>query len=79
MNRRSFFLLPLVIAARDGIADVAYGQVERGVPLRFPRDHGSHPAFRTEWWYVTGLLRESAGAEFEIGRASCRERVLPTV
>ena len=22
--------------------------------LRFPRDLGSHPDFRTEWWYVTG-------------------------
>ena len=22
--------------------------------LQFPRDHGPHPGFRTEWWYVTG-------------------------
>lgn len=22
--------------------------------LRFPRDHGSHPDLRTEWWYITG-------------------------
>lgn len=22
--------------------------------LHFPHDHGSHPAFRTEWWYITG-------------------------
>jgi predicted secreted hydrolase len=22
----------------------------------FPRDHGAHPAFRTEWWYMTGRL-----------------------
>jgi len=22
--------------------------------LRFPRDHGSHPELRTEWWYITG-------------------------
>ncbi len=25
-------------------------------PLVFPRDHGAHPAFRTEWWYLTGML-----------------------
>lgn len=25
-------------------------------PLAFPRDHGAHPEFRTEWWYVTGWL-----------------------
>ncbi len=30
-------------------------------PLRFPRDHGAHPDFRTEWWYVTGWLE--AGGE----------------
>ena len=24
--------------------------------LSFPEDHGSHPAFRTEWWYFTGNL-----------------------
>jgi predicted secreted hydrolase len=34
-----------------------YPRVEAGVPLRFPADHGAHPAFRTEWWYVTGWLR----------------------
>ncbi len=22
--------------------------------LAFPRDHGSHPDLRTEWWYITG-------------------------
>ena len=22
--------------------------------LAFPRDHGSHPELRTEWWYITG-------------------------
>jgi predicted secreted hydrolase len=32
-------------------------------PLEFPRDHGSHPAFRTEWWYVTGWTRDAAGVE----------------
>ncbi|HSI55585.1 MAG: lipocalin-like domain-containing protein [Ramlibacter sp.] len=25
--------------------------------LAFPRDHGSHPGFRTEWWYITGQAR----------------------
>jgi predicted secreted hydrolase len=24
--------------------------------LRFPADHGSHPGFRIEWWYLTGHL-----------------------
>jgi predicted secreted hydrolase len=25
-------------------------------PFVFPRDHGSHPDFRNEWWYLTGNL-----------------------
>ncbi len=26
--------------------------------LQFPRDHGSHPEFRIEWWYATGWLQD---------------------
>ena len=29
--------------------------------LEFPRDHGSHPAFRTEWWYVTAWVHDVDG------------------
>jgi predicted secreted hydrolase len=25
----------------------------------FPRDHGAHPDFKTEWWYFTGNLKEA--------------------
>jgi predicted secreted hydrolase len=30
----------------------------------FPRDHGAHPEFRTEWWYFTGTLRDGAGNRY---------------
>ena len=26
----------------------------------FPADHWSHSGFRTEWWYLTGIVRDSA-------------------
>ena len=32
--------------------------------LRFPLDHGPHPAFRHEWWYVTGNLDSASGERF---------------
>ena len=32
-----------------------------GYHFSFPRDHGSHPAFRTEWWYFTGHLWNQVG------------------
>ncbi|MEO6875746.1 MAG: lipocalin-like domain-containing protein [Opitutaceae bacterium] len=30
----------------------------------FPRDHGSHPEFKLEWWYVTGHLYTDQGRRF---------------
>lgn len=39
-----------------------YAQVVPGRPLRFPQDEGSHPEFRTEWWYVTGWLTPTSRA-----------------
>ncbi|MCP5328114.1 MAG: carotenoid 1,2-hydratase [Sinobacteraceae bacterium] len=36
-------------------------QIVADYTLTFPRDHGSHPDFRTEWWYVTGWLDTAAG------------------
>ncbi len=30
----------------------------------FPRDHGRHEGFKTEWWYFTGNLRDAGGRRF---------------
>ncbi len=32
--------------------------------FRFPEDHGPHPDFRNEWWYVTGNLDGQGGERF---------------
>jgi predicted secreted hydrolase len=45
--------------------------------LEFPRDHGAHPAFRTEWWYLTGQAR-SAEREFGFQATFFRSRIDPT-
>jgi predicted secreted hydrolase len=31
---------------------------------QFPRDHGAHPNFQTEWWYFTGNLQDSPQRKF---------------
>ena len=36
----------------DGFAAVTPGKV-----FSFPADHGPHPDFRIEWWYVTANLQ----------------------
>jgi predicted secreted hydrolase len=38
-----------------------FAVVEPGYEIQFPRDEGSHPEFRTEWWYLTGWLTTEAG------------------
>jgi predicted secreted hydrolase len=39
----------------------AYAPVVDHHPMAFPADFGSHPQFRTEWWYVTGWLTTEHG------------------
>ena len=36
-----------------------FAKVVPGYKLRFPRDEGSHPDFRVEWWYLTGWLEDA--------------------
>jgi predicted secreted hydrolase len=35
-----------------------------GYDFQFPRDHGSHEEYRTEWWYYTGHLRTESGHRY---------------
>ncbi len=35
-----------------------------GYEFQFPRDHGAHPEYRTEWWYFTGHLETAAGRRY---------------
>lgn len=52
-------LTSLLGGGEDGFA-----RAEGPRPFRFPEDHGPHPDFRTEWWYFTGNLKDTAGKEF---------------
>jgi predicted secreted hydrolase len=51
-----------------------YAQVKPGHELQFPRDHGSHPQFRTEWWYVTGWVKDARGRDLGIQITFFRNR-----
>lgn len=62
-RRRLLLSLPLALAAARSRADVVYADVRKGEPLRFPADEGAHPAYRNEWWYVTGWLRDAGQRE----------------
>ncbi|GAB5534520.1 MAG: lipocalin-like domain-containing protein [Rubricoccaceae bacterium] len=44
-----------------------YARAETVREFVFPDDHGPHPAFKTEWWYVTGNLRATDGSDRRFG------------
>jgi len=57
-----FLSMTTLLDAQTTADDFAIPQAGR--VFVFPRDHGSHPEFRTEWWYVTGHLDAKDGRRF---------------
>jgi predicted secreted hydrolase len=62
-------------SAADGTA--GYLQVTGPCGLEFPRDHGPHPGFRTEWWYYTGNLVTETGRRFGFQLTFFRHQLTP--
>lgn len=66
---RHFVLNLCVAIALLGIAGSAPGEDpwRQAIGPRewsFPRDHGAHPEYRTEWWYFTGNLESAEGDRY---------------
>ena len=58
---RALFLVVLTGAA------TAFAEWRVSLPgwnYEFPRDHGAHTDFKTEWWYFTGNLESQDGEDF---------------
>jgi predicted secreted hydrolase len=54
--KRAVVFLALVV--------VPWSATAQAHPWSFPRDHGTHEAYKTEWWYFTGHLRTQEGRTF---------------
>ena len=75
MRRRQFLASPIALLATGVLAvDDEYPRVVAGRAIRFPRDAGAHPAFRSEWWYITGWVRDAAGNSFGVQVTFFRNR-----
>jgi len=48
-----------------------------GWKYEFPRDHGPHREFKTEWWYATGTLADAEGHEYGFQLTFFREGISP--
>ena len=54
-------------AQRDGTGRLFTAEYRLALPgydYEFPRDHGSHPDYKLEWWYYTGHLDAEDGRRF---------------
>jgi len=60
-------------------ADDAAGYRRADAPrrFRFPADHGTHPDFRSEWWYLTVMLADAEGREFGVQFTLFRQALTP--
>jgi predicted secreted hydrolase len=50
--------------ALGGTDTEGYRRADRPRDFAFPEDHGPHPGFRNEWWYVTGNLDAENGDRY---------------
>lgn len=57
--------------------DETFARAERVREFSFPRDHGPHPTFRSEWWYLTGILATAEGREFGVQFTLFRQSLAP--
>ena len=59
----------LVLAAAPALAQDAprWQAAQPDYVWSFPRDHWAHPRYRTEWWYFTGIVADSADSSRRFG------------
>jgi len=55
---------PDIFAETSHVSIPEFAPARPGYTYVFPRDHGSHEQFQTEWWYVTGHLSARNGRQF---------------
>jgi predicted secreted hydrolase len=68
------------LSAVDAIAGgdtVGFARAVEPRPFVFPDDHGPHPEYRTEWWYLTGNLESEAGDPFGFQLTFFRNALAP--
>ena len=73
---------PTDSAAKQGFAGLgadasAYAQASADTPLAFPADHGPHPDYRIEWWYLTANLENAQGQPLGLQWTLFRQALMP--
>ena len=55
-----------------------FARAHRPAAFVFPRDHGPHERFRSEWWYFTAALEDHAGRRYGVQFTVFRHALTPS-
>ena len=70
---RSLSLSPL----NSDIDFTGFDKADRVIDIEFPRDHGAHRTFATEWWYIVGIVRTTNQRAFGFQYTLFRNALAP--
>jgi len=78
-HRFIFFLVFFLFISRPALAEEPsnYLTITGPCNLEFPKDHGAHPGYGTEWWYFTGNLRAKTGDLYGLQLTFFRRQISP--
>lgn len=60
-----------------GTADAGFELAEVPRNFVFPADHGAHPGYRSEWWYLTAALEDAQGESYGLQFTVFRQALAP--
>ena len=75
-----FAALPLRAQGYAGLGSTAaegFATPDPATRLSFPRDHGPHPDYRIEWWYLTATLSGPDGTDYGVQWTLFRSALAP--
>jgi predicted secreted hydrolase len=64
LGKLALGLILAVLLAGGAWAGEGFESPQPGRVFQFPRDHGAHPDYKTEWWYYVGHLKAASGESF---------------
>ncbi|MGH7596247.1 MAG: lipocalin-like domain-containing protein [bacterium] len=74
-----FCFLLFAFSTPTATAQSDFAEVEKPWIWQFPRDHGLHAEYQTEWWYFTGNLRAENGRRFGYELTFFRQALAPSL
>ncbi len=67
------------LSSGSATGDEGFARATAPRAFSFPADHGPHPEYRTEWWYVTGNLATPEGRPFGFQWTIFRQALAPRI